>query len=218
MRSAMKQCALPNRRTLPMILCVGALLCAPLCFAAPGTQPATKPATGPSSKVSEAEQIEFLQKNVQAQMQELQERMYRLAEMVKATEPGDAAKLILALRRSREELILEEMSQILDRLGQKDFNKAGTETQEVIIKLEKLKELLLSTDLDLQLALERIKKLQGAIAKLDAAIKEEKRQAGHSGEMAKATTQPAKALDGAKQDQQQNRQATDAVAQAVKQI
>src|SRR5438067_13702233 len=138
MRSAMKQCASPNRRTLPMILCVGALLCAPLCFAAPGTQPATKPATGPSSKVSEAEQIEFLQKNVQAQMQELQERMFRLAELTKAAEPGDAAKLILALRRSREELILEEMKEILDQLNSKDFGRATVQAQDVILKLEKL--------------------------------------------------------------------------------
>jgi hypothetical protein len=189
-----------------------------LCLAAgPATQPTTKPAAG--SKISEADQIEFLQKNVQAQMQELQERMYRLAEMVKATEPGDSAKLILALRRSREELILEEMSQILDRLNQKDFNKAGTETQEVIIKLEKLKELLLSTDLDLQLALERIKKLQGAIAKLDGAIKEEKRQASRSGEMAKApATQPAGAMQTARNDQEQNRKTTEAVQQTVKEI
>src|SRR5258706_15844921 len=145
-----------NGQGLPVVLCLGALFCAPLCFAAPATQPATRPATGPASKVSDAEQIEFLQKNVQAQMQELQERMFRLADMVRAAEPGDAAKLILALRRSREELILEEMKDVLDHLSQKDLGRATVETQEVIKKLERLKELLLSTDLDLQLALERI--------------------------------------------------------------
>ncbi len=36
--------------------------------------------------------------------------------------------------------------------------------------------------------------------------------------MAKATTQPAKTLDGAKQDQQQNRKTTETVAQTVKEI
>ena len=70
--------------------------------AGPTTQPVTKPSTQPLSKISEADQIEFLQKNVQAQMQELQDRMFRLAETTKATEPGDSAKLILALRRSRD--------------------------------------------------------------------------------------------------------------------
>jgi hypothetical protein len=199
------------------------LLALALCMAAgPATQPAAKggPTTQPAagSKVSEVDQIEFLQKNVQAQMQELQERMYRLAQLTKEAEPGDSAKLILALRRAREELIMEEMKDVLDQLGQKDFNKAGNKTQQVIIKLEKLKELLLSTDLDLQLALERIKKLQGAIAKLDGAIKEERRQVGKSGEMAQATTQPAKALTAAKTDQEQNRKATEAVQQTVKEI
>src|SRR5258708_11481415 len=143
-------------------------------------------------------------------MQKLQDRIFRLASSVRAAEPGDAAKLILALRRSREELILEEMKDILDHLTQKDLTRAAGETQEVIKKLEHLKELLLSTDLDLQLALERIKKLQGAIAQLDTAIKEERRQSNKSGEMAKApATQPAKALDAAKTDQQQNRQVTE---------
>src|SRR2546421_11174148 len=136
----MQKCASWNGRGLPMFLCIGALLCAPFCIAAPATQPSTRPATGPSSKVSEGEQIEFLQKNVQAQMQELQERMFRLAEMVRAAEPGDAAKLILALRRSREELILEEMKDVLDHLTQKDLTRAAGETQEVIKKLEHLKE------------------------------------------------------------------------------
>src|SRR5436305_6238665 len=153
--------------------------------------PTTKPATQPA-KVSDGEQVEFLQKNIQAQMQELQERMFKLAELTKATEPGDSAKLVLALRRSREELILEEMKEVMELLSRKDLGKADAQTLDVIKKLEKLKELLLSTDLDLQLALERIKKLQGAIAKVDSAIKEERRQSNKSGEMAKApTTQPA---------------------------
>ncbi len=191
------------------------LLCVSIA-AGPATQPATKPASQPLSKISEADQIEFLQKNVQAQMQELQDRMFRLAETTKATEPGDSAKLILALRRSREELILEEMKEVLDLLGQKNLTRATTNTQDVIIKLEKLKELLLSTDLDLQMALERIKKLQAAIAKLDGAIKEEKRQSAKSGQMALAATQPVKAIDAAKKDQEQNRQVTEAVHETVK--
>ena len=108
------------------------LLCVSIA-AGPATQPATKPASQPLSKISEADQIEFLQKNVQAQMQELQDRMFRLAETTTATEPGDSAKLILALRRSREELILEEMKEVLDLLGQKNLTRATTNTQDVIL-------------------------------------------------------------------------------------
>ena len=207
----MKHSASRNGMGVAFLLCAAALCCL-------AAGPSTKPSTQPAVKISDGEQIEFLQKNVQAQMQELQERMYRLAETTKATEPGDSAKLIMALRRSREELILEEMKEVLDRLNQKDLTIASKETQEVIIKLEKLKELLLSTDLDLQMALERIKKLQGAIAKLDGAIKDEKRQSAKSGQMAKATTQPAKATEAAKKDQEQNHQVTDAVHQTVKEL
>src|SRR5947209_9891067 len=211
-----------SNMTRPLHLTIAALAGCLLAFSAAAAPSQPPPASQPTAKggpkVSEDEQIQFLQKNVQAQMQELQERMFRLAELVKATEPTDSAKLILALRRSREELILEEMREVMDTLTQRNLNKATVQEQDVIKKLEKLKELLLSTDLDLQLALERIKKLQGAIAKLDTAIKEEKRQTSKSGEMAKAATQPAKALAAHQQDQQQNRKTTEAVQQTVKEL
>src|SRR5580765_3548191 len=102
-----------NHVRIPTIVLLALAAAFPL--AAAPSAPTTKPATTqPGAKVSDAEQIEFLQKNVQAQMQELQERMFRLAELTKATEPGDSAKLILALRRSREELILEEMKEVME--------------------------------------------------------------------------------------------------------
>src|SRR5690349_18214726 len=105
------------------------------------TASATPSTTRPSAtqKVSESERIEFLQKNVQAQMQELQERMFRLAELTRQAEPSDSAKLILALRRSREEMILEEMKDVMDLLGQKNLGHAVVQEQDVIKKLEKLK-------------------------------------------------------------------------------
>ena len=52
-----------------------------------------------SRPVTPADQIEFQQKTAQAQMQELQERMYRLAEMSRQAEPDDAARLLMALPR-----------------------------------------------------------------------------------------------------------------------
>ena len=202
-----------------LLLCVGNVIAAP--SAATPPKPTTAPSTNPASKLSDQDQVEFLQKNVQAQMQELQDRMFRLAEATRATEPGDSAKLIMALKRSREELILEEMREVLEQLNQKNLNKAVVNTQEVIIKLEKLKELLLSTDLDLQMALERIKALQAAIAKVDGAIKEEKRESANSGKMqAAAATQPVKPKDteAAKKDQEQNRKTTEAVQKTVKEL
>src|SRR5258707_14699284 len=56
-------------------------------------------------------QLEFQQKNAQAQMQELQERMFRLAELTGEAEPDDAARLLMAVRKAREQLIVEQMKQ-----------------------------------------------------------------------------------------------------------
>src|SRR5687767_11314564 len=84
-------------------------------------------------KVSDSEQIEFLQKNAQAQMNELQERMYRLAELTRQTEPGDSARLLLAVRKAREQLIVEQMKDVLEALNQKDLSKATDDQKKVLV-------------------------------------------------------------------------------------
>ena len=172
--------------------------------------------------VSEAEKLQFLQRNAQAQLQELQERMYRLAEMTREAEPDDAAKLLMAVRKAREQLIIEQMKEAYDLLGRSDLADAAAEQKEIIAKLEELKKLLLSTNLDLQMQLERLRKIQAALAKLEGVTKEEVRQQGESAKLAEQAKKPepldAKPLDGLKQDQERNRQATDAVAQTAKEL
>ncbi len=168
--------------------------------------------------VSPADQLQFQQRNAQAQMQELQERMFRLAELTRETEPDDASRLLMAVRKAREQLILEQMTQALELLATKDFTHAADEQAEVIRKLEELKRLLTSTDLDLQLQLEKLRALNQAIAKLDAATKEEKRQRDRSGEFAKKPPADAAALGAHQQDQKQNRRATESIAQTVKDL
>ena len=49
------------------------------------------------TKVKQEDQLSFQQKTIQAQMQELQERMFHLAELTREMEPGDSAKLIMAV-------------------------------------------------------------------------------------------------------------------------
>lgn len=190
-----------------------------------------KPAAGAGTKkdsitgkavISEAEKLQFLQKNAQAQLQELQERMYRLAEMTREAEPDDAAKLLMAVRKAREQLIIEQMKETHDLLGRSDLGNAVEEQKQVLVKLEELKKLLLSTNLDLQMQLERLRKLQAALAKLEGVMKEEVRQQGESAKLAAEAKKPAaldaKPFDGLKQDQARNRQATDAVAQAAQEL
>jgi predicted hydrocarbon binding protein len=168
-----------------------------------------------ATKVTEGDQVQFQQKAVGAMVQELQERMFRLAEMTKEAEPEDAAKLLMAVRRAREQLIVEQIKDVVEQLG-KDLGKATDEQKQVLVKLEELKKLLLSTDLDLAMQIERLRQLQAAIKKLDENIKEEKRQEGETGKLADKT-EPKK-LDDAKKDQEQNRNVTNAVAQMARDL
>jgi hypothetical protein len=169
-------------------------------------------------KVSPAEQIQFQQKTVEAQMQELQERMFHLADLTRDTEPDDSSRLIMAVRKAREDLIIEQMRDCIDQLGRVDLSKAADEQEQILAKLNELKKLLTTTDLDLQMQLDKLKKLNDAIAKLDKGIKEERREQKQNGLLAKApTTQPAP-LTAPKNDQQQNRKATEAIAQTMKDL
>ena len=181
-------------------------------------------------KVSPADQVQFQQKTVEAQMQELQERMFHLADLTRDTEPDDSSRLLMAFRKAREDLIIEQMRDCIDRLGRVDLAKAADEQEQILVKLNELKKLLTTTDLDLQMQLDKLKKLNDAIAKLDKGIKEEKREQKNTSELAAAkpalsgplngpTTNPsAAAMTAPKADQQQNRKATEAVAQTMKDL
>jgi len=180
-------------------------------------------ADNPKQKVSDNDQIQFQQKTVEAQMQELKDRMYHLAELTRDTEPDDSSRLLMAVRKASEDLIIEQMKDCIDQLSKADLSKATDEQEKILVKLNELKKLLTTTDLDLQMQLDKLKKLNDAIAKLDKGIKEEHRLEKNSGELAKAppTTNPAaaaSAMNAPRTDQAQNRKATEAVAQTMKDL
>src|SRR6516165_9110830 len=83
----------------------------------------TKRATG---GVSDRETIGFTQENAAAQMSELEERMFRLSEALRGLEPENASRLRLALKFSREELILEQMRDTHKMLREAQLSKAET--------------------------------------------------------------------------------------------
>ena len=62
-----------------------------------------------SAPVSDRDTIGFSQQNAAAQMNELEDRMFRLSEALRGLEPENASRLRLALKFSREEQILEQM-------------------------------------------------------------------------------------------------------------
>ena len=185
------------------------LCCALPTYAAPAKAPTTQPTP---------DQVQFQEKTIEAQMAELQERMFRLADLTRQNEPDDSARLLMALRKAREDLIIEQIRDVLSQLSHSDLDKASQEEQQVLTKLEDLKKLLTSTDLDLQMQLDRLRRLNAAIGKLDAGIREEKRQRDQSGEFAKQGHLDPKALAGPQDEQKHNRQASESIAESLKDL
>ncbi len=130
--------------------------------------------------MSDRDTIGFSQENVAAQMNELEERMFRLSEALRGLEPENASRLRLALKFSREELILEQMRETHKLLKDAQLSKAETEVKELIAKLEHLRNLLLAEDLDFQLKLARLRQMRETLGQLERIVKEERRELGWS--------------------------------------
>jgi hypothetical protein len=148
-------------------------------------KPAPKPAdtpkkaadpTKPIGAALERDTIGFTQENAAAQMTELEERMFRLSEALRSLEPENASRLGLALKFSREELILNQMKDANKLLKDAQLSKAETEVRELLAKLNHLRDLLLAENLDFQMKMARLRQMREALSQLDRIIKEEKRE------------------------------------------
>ena len=139
-----------------------------------------KTAETKSETVSDRDTIGFSQQNAAAQMNELEDRMFRLSEALRGLEPENASRLRLALKFSREEQILEQMRETNKLLKDAQLSKAETETKELIAKLEHLRNLLLAEDLDFQLKLARLRQMRETLGRLERIVKEERRELGWS--------------------------------------
>lgn len=151
----------------------------------PSTQPEPDTSTASSSPSSTEDpsplardrgRIGFTQENVAAQMAELEERMFRLSEALLNLEPENASRLRLALKFSREELILQQMRDTQALLEEAQLSKAETEVRQLLAKLEHLRNVLLAEDLDFELKLARLRQLRETLAQLERIIKEEQRE------------------------------------------
>jgi hypothetical protein len=130
--------------------------------------------------VSDRETIGFTQENATAQMTELEERMFRLSEALRGLEPENASRLRLALKFSREELILEQMRDTHKMLKEAQLSKAETEIKELLAKLEHLRNVLLAEDLDFQLKLARLRQMRETLGQLERIVKDQRRELGWS--------------------------------------
>ncbi|HUY88620.1 MAG TPA: hypothetical protein VMV10_07795 [Pirellulales bacterium] len=123
-----------------------------------------------------AEVLRFRQEKIAAEMTELEQRMFRLSEALKALEPENSSRLMLGLKFAREELILHQMKETQQMLGKLDLDEASAEEKQLLSKLQRLHDLLLSTDLDFQVQLERLRQIREILRRLDKAIVEEDRE------------------------------------------
>lgn len=135
--------------------------------------------------ITDTEKLSFDQSKVSAQMSELEGRMFRLAESLKQIEPANSARLKLAVKAAREELILHQMRAIETMLTKAELGQAVIEEKTALVKLQRLLDLLLSPDLDFEMMMERLKLLRRTMQQLDAAIAEEDRELKQSRETLK---------------------------------
>ncbi|HVX13025.1 MAG TPA: hypothetical protein VHC22_17710 [Pirellulales bacterium] len=142
--------------------------------------------------VTPGEVLSFGQAKVAAEMTELEERMYRLSEALKSLEPENSSRLMLGLKFAREELILHQMKDAQQMLGKLSLSEAATEEKQLLSKLQRLHDLLLATDLDFQVQLEKLRMIREALRRLDKAIKEEDREKTDS----QATAEKQKEVEG----------------------
>jgi hypothetical protein len=146
-------------------------------------KPNAKPAANleaSSAKPDEVKKtLKFDQEKATANMRELEDRMIKLGELLRDAEPEDSARLLLGVQKAREKLILEQMREATAMIESLDLSQASEEQKAIIVKLQQLKELLLNADLDLQLKLEQLKKIQQArrqLAELKAREQKQKEQ------------------------------------------
>jgi hypothetical protein len=166
---------------------------------ASATEPAAKEAKPSEAKANDAksepiapgEVLSFRQAKVAAEMTELEERMYRLSEALKSMEPENSSRLMLGLKFAREELILHQMKEAQAMLSKRSLGEAAVEEKQLLSKLERLHDLLLATDLDFQMQMERLRQIREVLRRLDKAIKEEDRERTDS----KATAEKQKELE-----------------------
>jgi hypothetical protein len=143
-------------------------------------KPEEKDATGLGQRrereVTLAEQLSFRERQVREEMSELEQRMFRLSEALKKLEPENSSRLIIGLKYAREELIQHQMQEVEQALATLQLKGAADDQKQLMLKLERLQQLLLSTDLDFEMRLERLRQIREALRQLDTVIKEESRE------------------------------------------
>lgn len=167
-------------------------------------------------KVEPNAEIRFSQEKARANMQELEERMFRLANLIREAQPEDSARLLLGVQKAREELIADRMAEASQLLESLRLDQASSEQQQIIDQLEELKRLLLSANIDLELKLEQLRKLREAQRQLARLIEKEQSQLQQTETYAKLPTLGPNELKPLTANEQRNQRAAAEMEQMVK--
>jgi hypothetical protein len=127
-------------------------------------------------EVTLGEQLSFRERQVREEMSELEQRMFRLSEALRKLEPENSSRLIIGLKYARDELILHQMREVEEALAALSLKGAAQEQKQLMLKLDRLQQLLLSTDLDFEMRLQRLRQIRETLRRLDTVIKEESRE------------------------------------------
>ncbi|MFN0198339.1 MAG: hypothetical protein ACKVT0_16450 [Planctomycetaceae bacterium] len=190
------------------------------------TKPAVegkKPAEGSPSQtgrktITPQEKLQFDQDKAQAHMRELEDRMFQLANLIRNTQPDNAARLLMGVRRARDELIVERMKQVSELISELDLTDATAEQKEIIARLEELKKLLLSTDLNLEMKLEQLRKIREARAALGQLIDKEQKQNQQTDAAAKNNASDKQQNKALAANEKRNQRTGEDLQQLIKQI
>jgi len=158
---------------------------------------------------TEADGAKFQNERARQHMLELEQRMFRLAEMLKESQPEDAQRLIMGVERSREKLLVQRMSSVSDLIGGLELNEASTKIEAVIGELQAIKKLLLTADLEAAIKQEQLRKIKEAIKDLEAIEAQEAENQGQSDKLAESDDPSAAAMKGVGEAEQRNQEATD---------
>lgn len=167
-------------------------------------------------------------------MLELEQRMFRLAEMLQANQPEDAQRLIMGVQRSRDQLLVERMSSVSQLIKGVELSEASKQVDGVIAELRIIKKLMLTADLELALKREQLRKINEALKDLDAIAEQEAKNQAQSDKLAagegegegegegqgegEGEAKSAAAMKALAEAEARNREATDRLAEKVGEI
>ena len=164
---------------------------------------------------TEADGAKFQNERARQHMLELEQRMYRLAEMLKESQPEDAQRLVMGVERSREKLLVQRMSSVSELIGSLELNEASTKIEAVIGELQAIKKLLLTADLEAAIKQEQLRKIKEAIKDLEAIEAQEAENQGQSDKLAESGDPSKAAMKGVGEAEERNKEATDRLSDKV---